>query len=86
MEAVAVEVVGFEVSQYRIYYAGSWEGEWHAASPATQQRLAEDGKVYTVADFVQHLGGFEHGWGEETHGFSHVEEHPQELHVHVCTQ
>jgi hypothetical protein len=52
------EAVDFEVSQYRIYYASNWEGEWHAASPATQQRLAEDGKVYTVAEFVQHLGGF----------------------------
>jgi len=50
--------VDFEVSQYRIYYASNWESEWHAASPATQQRLAEDGKVYTVAEFVQHLGGF----------------------------
>ena len=54
----AVEAVDFKVSQYRIYYASNWEGEWHAASPATQQRLAEDGKVYTVAEFVQHLGGF----------------------------
>eukprot|EP00438_Fugacium_kawagutii_P001910 Skav218217 [mRNA] locus=scaffold1375:84550:85669:- [translate_table: standard] len=44
----------YTASQYRIYFGANWEAEWHAAGPATQQRIAEDGKVYTVAEFVQY--------------------------------
>jgi len=44
-----------KASQYRIEYQKYWENYWHKASTATQRRLAEDGKVYTVPEFVQHL-------------------------------
>lgn len=44
----------YTASQYRIYFGANWEAEWHAAGPATQQRIAEDGKAYTVPEFVQY--------------------------------
>lgn len=49
--------VAYTAVEFFDFFGASWETKWQTATVATQQRIAKDGKIYTMPEFVDYYKG-----------------------------